>query len=191
MVGTRFIIGAIIAWLVLLATANMLFRGKGKNRNPLDWPEVDRCLFLVSIFFFLGVVFNTTSGIIYILYSNGPSYMNRAFLEPFMQVIRVLEREGKGEEGRRGIIQRLSKRAAEIELERALEPLTNIKMNLSGVEDKMNLSGVEEELAVRNLYGKISDCCGEERRTCLLRFTSVPPEVAAYFQAHRQYAAEA
>ena len=90
MVGARFIVGAVIAWLILLATAGMLFRGRGKNKNPLDWPEVDRCLFLVCIFFFLGVVFNTTSGITHLLYGGSPSYMNRAFLGPFMQVLRVL-----------------------------------------------------------------------------------------------------
>lgn len=96
MVGTRFIIGAVIAWLIVLAIVHILLRGKGKNRNPLDWPEVDRCIFLVSTFFFLGV---------------------------------------------------------------------------------------------RNIFGKIIERYGEEGNTHLIRFTSVPPEAAAYFHAHRQHGA--
>ena len=94
--------------------------------------------------------------------------------------LRVLD--GKGEGGGRcgGIIKRLSKRAAEMDLEDTLEPLTNVKMNLLDVE---------EELGVRNIYGKIIERYGEKGRTHLLRFTSVPPEAAAYFHAHRQHGA--
>ena len=89
-VDTRFIIGAVVAWLIVLAMVHTLAKSKGKNRNPLDWPEVDRCIFLVSIFFFLGVVFNTTSGFIHLVYGKLPAYMNQAFVLPFMQILRFL-----------------------------------------------------------------------------------------------------
>ncbi len=89
-VDKRFLIGAAVAWLIVLAIVHMLAKSSGKNRNPLDWPEVDRCIFLVSIFFFLGVLFNTTSGFIHLVYGKLPSYMNHTFVLPFMQILRFL-----------------------------------------------------------------------------------------------------
>jgi hypothetical protein len=54
---------------------------------------------------------------------------------------------------------------------------------------KMNLADVDEKLSARDFYGKVIKCSGEKAQTHLVRFTSVPPEIDAYFQAHRQYAA--
>ena len=53
---------------------------------------------------------------------------------------------------------------------------------------KMNLKDVDEKLSVRNFYGKVIKHSVEKGPTQLIRFTSVPPEVDAYFQAHLQYA---
>jgi class 3 adenylate cyclase/HAMP domain-containing protein len=84
-----------------------------------------------------------------------------------------------GKDHRRGFIRRLSKKGTEVGIENPLELLSNIKMNLVDVT---------EELASRDFYGKVIERRGVTENICIVRFTSVPPEVAAYFQALRQYA---
>jgi len=80
--------------------------------------------------------------------------------------------------GFRGRVIRLSRKGAEIELKESLEILTNLKMNLENVT---------EGLAAKNFYGKIVEPEGESPQAQKVRFTSVPPEVDSYFQAHLQY----
>jgi len=53
----------------------------------------------------------------------------------------------------------------------------------------MNLSDVPEELASRDFYGKVIETAGEAPNSYRIRFTSASPEIAAYFQALRQYGA--
>jgi hypothetical protein len=53
---------------------------------------------------------------------------------------------------------------------------------------KMNLGDVDEKLAARDFYGKVIERLGESGQIHMVRFTSVPPEVDAYFQSHRQHA---
>ncbi len=84
-----------------------------------------------------------------------------------------------GKERFRGLVTRLSKKSAEIELDRPIEILTNLKMNLGGVP---------EELATKDFYGKVIERSGKGVHNYLVRFTSAPPEVVSYFLAHRQYA---
>ena len=84
--------------------------------------------------------------------------------------------------GHRGHMIRLSRKGAEIELKEPFEILTNLKMNLENVT---------EELATKNFYGKIINPAGENAQTQMIRFTSVPPEVDGYFQAHLQYSYKA
>ena len=91
----------------------------------------------------------------------------------------TLEGKDVGRDGLPGSVLRLSRSAAEIRLSTAPEPMTNVKMNLEDVDDT---------LAVRNLYGKVIGAVEGEGRTYLLHFTSVPPEVDAYFQAHLRHA---
>jgi adenylate cyclase len=74
-----------------------------------------------------------------------------------------------------GSIKRLSKKCAEIALDRPLRILTNLKINL---ED------VSERLSVRDFYGKVTKHLPENESSHVIRFTSLPPEVDAYFQAH-------
>ena len=74
---------------------------------------------------------------------------------------------------------RLSKKCAEIAFAEPVEPLTNLKMNLGDVY---------EELAVKDFYGKVMERSRENGHSYLVRFTSVPPEVVSYFQAHQQHA---
>jgi adenylate cyclase len=91
----------------------------------------------------------------------------------------VLEGKNVGKKGLEGSVIRLSKNCAEITLDGPISVLTNLKMNLVDVDEK---------LSTRHFYGKAIKRSGEKRRTQLIRFTSVPPEVDAYFQALLKYA---
>jgi len=83
-----------------------------------------------------------------------------------------------GEDNQKGYIFRLSPRSAEIRLETALEPMINLKLNLSDVSD---------DLCQKDFFAKIIKDSSEDKQTYTLRFTSVPPEISAYFQALCQY----
>ena len=93
---------------------------------------------------------------------------------------KVLGGKHVGKKGMKGRIVKLSKKSCEVALTEPLALLANMKMNL---ED------VDEELAARDFYGKVIERSGENGQTHVVRFTSVPPEVDAYFQSHRQHAA--
>ncbi len=86
---------------------------------------------------------------------------------------------GKSEQ--KGEILRLSPSSVEIRLKAALEPLTNLKLNLSDVSD---------DLSQKDFFGKIIKDFDRNKFTHLLRFTSVPPEISAYFQALCWYGAK-
>ena len=77
-----------------------------------------------------------------------------------------------------GSLVRLSKQNAEIFLDEEVKPLTNIKMNLKDVPD---------DLASNDFYGKVIERATGNGHTQLIRFTSISPEVKAYFQALVQY----
>jgi hypothetical protein len=80
-----------------------------------------------------------------------------------------------------GSVIRLSKNCAEITLGHPLSVLTNLKMNLEHVSEK---------LSVRDFYGKIIKRLAENESSSVIRFTSIPPEVDAYFQAHLEHPVE-
>ena len=92
----------------------------------------------------------------------------------------VLEGKHVGRERLQGLVIRLSKKSIEIALDKPVELLTNLKMNLGDVDD---------ELPANDFYGKVIRGLGTDGHTHMIRFTSIPPEVVAYFQALRQYAA--
>ena len=73
-----------------------------------------------------------------------------------------------------GAILRLASKSCELRLTTPLEPLTNIKINLSDVS---------EDLAHRDFYGKILECSGDETSICKISFTALPPGIDGYFQA--------
>jgi len=52
----------------------------------------------------------------------------------------------------------------------------------------MKLENVDNKLTARNFYGKVIKQLGEKGQTHVVHFTSVPPEIDAYFQAHLLYA---
>ena len=93
---------------------------------------------------------------------------------------KVLEDKSVGGKGLEGSIVSLSEKSALIVLDEPLEPLTNLKMNLGDIGDK---------LSEKDFYGKVIERSKDERLTHVVRFTSVPPEVDAYFHSHRQHAA--
>lgn len=90
----------------------------------------------------------------------------------------LLQEKHIGERGLEGFIVKLSRSAAEITLNRPLELFTDMKMNLTDVY---------EELATKDFYGKVTAQTLKDENNYLIRFTSLPPEVTAYFQAHQKY----
>ena len=91
----------------------------------------------------------------------------------------ILDGKHVGEKGHAGHIVGLSKKSAWIVLNQTLDPLTNLKLNLGALGD---------EAPAQDFYGKIVKRLDPKAHLHLVGFTSVPPEVAAYFQALRQYA---
>jgi class 3 adenylate cyclase len=93
----------------------------------------------------------------------------------------VMEGKHEGQGGVRGFMLRLSKKGAEIHTEEALEIMSNLRMRLKEVD---------EVLGTKDFYGKVIECSEENGpNVYLIRFTALPPEIGAYFEAHRQYAA--
>jgi len=90
----------------------------------------------------------------------------------------ILEGKDVGKKGLEGTVVRLSKNCAEITLSGSVEILTNLKMNLRDVD---------ENLSTRDFYAKAIERSREDGQTHVVRFTSIPPEVDAYFQSHRQH----
>jgi adenylate cyclase len=93
----------------------------------------------------------------------------------------VLEGKNVGKKGLEGSVIRLSEKTAVITLDEPLELLTNLKMNIGDVDEK---------LSTRDFYGKVIERAEEIGHAHVVCFTSVPPEVDAYFQSHRQHAAK-
>jgi adenylate cyclase len=92
----------------------------------------------------------------------------------------VLEGKTHAKRGLDGFVIRLSKKCAEILLDGSVEMLTDLKMNLRDVDTN---------LGVKHFYGKVIEYPGKDEKIRMVRFTSVPPEVDAYFQSHRQHSA--
>ena len=93
----------------------------------------------------------------------------------------VLEGKHEGRVVLSGGITRLSRKGAEIRADQPMEPMSNLKMQLKEVD---------EDLGSKDFYGKVIERFDGDGNIHLIRFTSLPPEIRAYFQAHRQYASE-
>jgi adenylate cyclase len=91
----------------------------------------------------------------------------------------VLEGKAVGKIGREGSVIRLSRKCAEVALDAPVVMLSNLKMNLGDVY---------ENLANKDFYGKVIEQSAKNSRIHMVRFTSVPSEVDAYFQSHLQHA---
>ena len=92
--------------------------------------------------------------------------------------------EGKNVETmiRKGSLQKLSGKSAELLLNESFEPMLNLKIHLDKVGGR---------LAGYDFYGKIMGCWGKKGLIHELRFTSMPPEIDAYFKAHLRCAGAA
>ena len=55
---------------------------------------------------------------------------------------------------------------------------------------KMNLADLPKEIREKHFYGKVVGDVEADEESRMVRFTSVPPEVSAYFQALLKYDAE-
>lgn len=91
----------------------------------------------------------------------------------------LVEEKKMGEQWLEGHLVRLSKQGAEIRLPIPVEMLTNLGMRLTEVD---------ERLGARSFYGKVIREAAAPDTGYMVSFTSVPPEIAAYFQACQQYA---
>ena len=91
----------------------------------------------------------------------------------------VLKGKNVGKTELEGSMLRLSKKSAEIAINKPVEILTNLKMRLIDVDDN---------LTTKYFYGKTVEHSGNNENIHLIRFTSIPSEVDAYFQSHRQHA---
>ena len=93
----------------------------------------------------------------------------------------VLEEKLSEEKALKGSLMRLSKKSAEIILDGPVESHSNLKMNIRDVD---------ENLASKFFYGKIIGFQDGNKKASIISFTSVPPEVDAYFQSHRQHSSK-
>ena len=89
----------------------------------------------------------------------------------------LLLRNVKNEE-MNGCIVKLSKNDSEMTFTDPVDIFTNLKMNLADVDGN---------LSVKHFYGKIIRLSDENKKMYTIRFTSVPPEIEAYFKAIRSY----
>lgn len=74
----------------------------------------------------------------------------------------------------------LAGQGAEVSLGQPVEPLTNLKLSIKEAQG---------ELASKDFYAKVIKSPGRPDGPHLIRFTAVPPEIDAYFQALRRHAA--
>jgi adenylate cyclase len=102
-----------------------------------------------------------------------------ALTRPIRMRYTVLEGKDAGMKRLEGSVTRLSKNCAEIVVDYPLSILTNLKMNLENVSEK---------LSARDFYGKVTQHLSVNGSAQLVRFTSMPPEVDAFFEAHLQHA---
>jgi hypothetical protein len=51
----------------------------------------------------------------------------------------------------------------------------------------MNLRDVDKNLVIKYFYGKVIEQAEKNEKIHMVRFTSVPPEIDAYFQSHLQH----
>ncbi|HEX3178276.1 MAG TPA: adenylate/guanylate cyclase domain-containing protein, partial [Methylomirabilota bacterium] len=88
----------------------------------------------------------------------------------------ILEDKETGGAGGEAAAVRLAKSALEIEVDRPLTPMTNLKLNLAAAG---------EALGARDFYAKVVVADGGAVRVSL---TAVPPEIDAFLEALRRYA---
>jgi len=84
-----------------------------------------------------------------------------------------------GKQSIEGSIIKLSKKKAEIEIKDSIKLLSNLKLNLTNVD---------ETLISKGFYAKVTEKETNEDNTYIkIQFTSMPSEISAYFQAFLSY----
>jgi hypothetical protein len=102
-------------------------------------------------------------------------------VRPVPLTVKVLEGKSVRRRGLPESVLQLSAESTVITFEEPPEPMTNIEMNLADLP---------EEIKEKNFYGKVVGDVETDEESRMVRFTSVPPEVNAYFQALLKYDAE-
>ena len=92
----------------------------------------------------------------------------------------VLEGKAAARADGEGYVPRLASHCVELAVDAALEPMANLKMNLVSAS---------EALVARDFYGKVVRAAAGNGAPAVVRLTSVPPEVDAFLEALRRYAA--
>ena len=77
-------------WVFGLVTFVWLLRSNRKNRNPLEWRRVDRCLLLIVLFCFVGGASNLMTGIAASFYFDRLSWINWAWAQPYYLINRII-----------------------------------------------------------------------------------------------------
>jgi class 3 adenylate cyclase len=80
---TRYFFACGFSWGFTLLIILLLFRRSGGSRNPLDWPMAERCMLLISIFFFLGGAMALMNGLREITQARDIPFFNRNFNRSF------------------------------------------------------------------------------------------------------------
>ncbi|HEX2501226.1 MAG TPA: adenylate/guanylate cyclase domain-containing protein [Methylomirabilota bacterium] len=92
----------------------------------------------------------------------------------------LLEGKAAGPAAGEGHVSRLASHCLELEADGPLEAMANVRMTLAGAG---------EALAARDFYGKVIRAPDGRGTPAVVRLTSVPPEVDAFLEALRRYAA--
>ena len=99
--------------------------------------------------------------------------------QPIPMQYETLRKKDTSDRSCKGSIRTLSKSDAEITLNEEIDLYTDLKIQLVDVDEK---------LSTKPFYCKLVQGLGDASTDCMVRFTMLPPEIDAYFQALRQHA---
>lgn len=94
----------------------------------------------------------------------------------------VLEGKYLGEIVGHGAIVKLSTHGAEIHIQQSVELFSNLKINL--------VTGTHKAKELGDIYGKVVEKSVDNPRSFDIRFTGIPPEIAAMFYYLRQFSSD-
>ena len=80
----------LLPWVFSAVTVIFLLRHNRKNRNPLEWSRVDRCLLIIALFSFVGGASNLVMGTAVTLYFERLAWINWDFAETYYHINRNL-----------------------------------------------------------------------------------------------------
>ncbi len=86
----RHFLSVAFPWVFGLVTFVWVLRSNRKNRNPLEWSRVDRCLLLIVLFCFVGGASNLMTGIAASFYFERLAWINWAWVQTYYQINRII-----------------------------------------------------------------------------------------------------